>query len=352
MKGRFGPSFIDKEDAASVLPGNQRAGSSSVPCLPTLSEESRALFIHTLLYKYSHYHKRLPSSWGQSSNTAARGERRQRPCVPSAPGGADLGKRPGWRRAHVAGASQTGPGCEVCGLSCRLHQQEESWGCVSPTLPPEGSVSSNTKIPPLHPAQTLIHLSAHPWGWRKMLAFQTRYPWISALACAYLWCENVPCQGGGKKNKNKTDHRPWWPFPPEQAACPPDLTTLPRATFPHAPAQNYTVDARHLKQIILNVAFCIVRSTCMIFESLPNLCFSHPLPLVPQSLLKLFFFLVNFFCTWGNHFNWLTERVKLFLIWTLPARPVHPFWVLSCLLYESSNIATSPGLRSGYRSFA
>ena len=41
----------------------------------------------------------------------------------------------------------------------------------------------------------------------------------------------------------------------------------------------------------------------MVFESLPNLYFSHPLPLVPQSLLKLFFFLVNFFCTWGNHFN-------------------------------------------------
>ena len=40
----------------------------------------------------------------------------------------------------------------------------------------------------------------------------------------------------------------------------------------------------------------------MVFESLPNLYFSHPLPLVPQSLLKLFFFFGQFLLYLGKSF--------------------------------------------------
>lgn len=118
--------------------------------------------IHTLLYKYSQNHKRLPSSWGQSSNTAARGEQRQRRCVPSSPGSASLGEAAGVAAGTRGGARRRLAWAAKSAGSPADCISRKSLEAVFPhTRPQRAAFLPNTKIPPLHPAQTLIHCLAH-----------------------------------------------------------------------------------------------------------------------------------------------------------------------------------------------
>lgn len=107
MKGRSGPSFIDKEDAASVCMATTQAVLPPSPVCQ-LSLRNRGLNSYTRCCRSTvRNHKRLPSSWGQSSNTAARGEPRQRRCVPGAPGSAGLGKHTWRARRRLARAAES-----------------------------------------------------------------------------------------------------------------------------------------------------------------------------------------------------------------------------------------------------
>ena len=140
MKGRLGPSFIDKEDASSILHGNQRAGSFSVPCLPTLSEESRAQFIHcctsTVIITSGYLHRGARARTQQLEVSGGRGAASR-----------------ALREARVWGRGR-GSGGHTWRARCRLARAAKSAGCPADCI----SRKSLEAVFPLHCPQRVAFL--------------------------------------------------------------------------------------------------------------------------------------------------------------------------------------------------